>query len=70
MASKPGTEKMDLSRRRLLGGAVGLGAAGVGLGSLGVAMARPETRPDVSDETHSTAYHETEHIRRYYRTTW
>ena len=55
---------IDLSRRRLMTGAIGAGAAaGLGLVSINGQAAVPEqAKPKVE----STCYHETDHIRRYY----
>lgn len=68
MKRKP--QPIDESRRRLLGNAFGLGVAGAGLATFGVVAARQPANP-VQTTTHaSSEYRETEHIRRYYRTTW
>ncbi len=56
---------VDISRRKLMAGALTVGAtAGLGLGGVN-ATAAPiaEKKP----EKRSTCYRETEHIRRYYR---
>ena len=59
--SKP----VDTGRRRLMAGAIGVGAAaGLGLVSIN-GQASPAV--DKKPEAKSNGYHETEHIRRYYR---
>lgn len=56
---------VDLTRRRLMTGAIGAGAAaGLGLVSMN-AQAAPAVEP--KPEPKATQYRETEHIRRYYR---
>lgn len=56
---------VDTGRRRLIAGAMGVGAvAGLGLANI-TAQAAPAA--DKKPEAKSTGYHETEHIRRYYR---
>jgi ferric-dicitrate binding protein FerR (iron transport regulator) len=63
-------QSVNESRRRLLGGALALGAVGTGLGVLGVNLA-PQAAPAISStgKSESRGYRETEHIRQYYRTT-
>jgi hypothetical protein len=57
--------RVDVGRRRLMTGAVGVGAAaGLGLASI-TAQASPVA--EQTKETKPTGYHETDHIRRYYR---
>ncbi|MDT8437406.1 MAG: hypothetical protein RQ729_00180 [Wenzhouxiangellaceae bacterium] len=60
-------ERPDLNRRRVIGSALGLGAAGsLGLLSIGTAAATtPELKPAGGEKK---TYRETEHIRRYYQT--
>lgn len=56
---------VDTGRRRLMAGAVGVGAAaGLGLANLS-AQAAPAV--EQTPEKKPTGYHETDHIRRYYR---
>lgn len=56
---------VDTQRRRLMTGAIGVGAA-AGLGLTGLtAQAAPAAEPEI--KTRTTGYHETDHIRRYYR---
>ena len=63
-------QNIDESRRRLLGGALALGAVGAGIGALGVNLAPriARVRSQV-EKPESRGYHETDHIRQYYRTT-
>jgi len=57
-------QAIDLSRRRLMTGAVGAGAAaGLGLVSINGQAAVPE---QAKPEAKGAGYHETDHIRRYY----
>ena len=57
-------QAIDLSRRRLMTGAVGAGAAaGLGLVSINGQAAVPE---QAAPKVQSTGYKETDHIRRYY----
>ncbi|TVS12571.1 MAG: formate dehydrogenase [Wenzhouxiangella sp.] len=57
-------QAIDLSRRRLMTGALGAGAAaGLGLVSINGQAAAPES---AKPEAKSTCYRETEHVRRYY----
>lgn len=64
-AEKMKPARVDAGRRRLMTGAVGVGAAaGLGLTSITVQAApaleqKPKQKP--------VGYHETDHIRRYYR---
>ncbi len=62
-------QNVNESRRRLLGGAVTLGAVGAGLGVLGVKLApRTAVAHSPTEKPESGGYRETEHIRQYYRT--
>ena len=57
--------RVDVARRRLMTGAVGVGAAaGLGLANINV-QAGPVA--EQNKDTKPTGYHETDHIRRYYR---
>ena len=57
--------RVDTGRRRLMTGAVGLGAAaGLGLANI-TAQAAPAV--EKKSATESPGYHETDHIRRYYQ---
>lgn len=62
-------QSVNESRRRLLGGALAVGAVGTGLGVLGVNLA-PPAAPILSSakKPESQGYRETEHILQYYRT--
>ncbi len=63
-------QNVNESRRRLLGGALALGAVGAGLGALSVKLAPRTARvPSPAGKPESRGYRETEHIRQYYRTT-
>lgn len=65
LAEQKEPARVDVGRRRLMTGAVGVGAAaGLGLTSLG-AQAAPAV--EQTTEKKPTGYHETDHIRRYYR---
>ncbi len=67
MKKHPGkkTSPVDTGRRRLMAGAIGIGAAaGLGLTSLS-SQAQPAEQIKPTEK--GTKYHETEHIRRYYR---
>ncbi len=57
-------QAIDLSRRRLMTGAIGAGAvAGLGLVSINGQAAEPQVaKPDAK----TTCYRETDHVRRYY----
>lgn len=56
---------VDTGRRRLMAGALGVGAAaGLGLVSIN---AQAESAPAEKPQGKETRYQETEHIRRYYR---
>lgn len=56
---------VDTGRRRLMAGAVGASAAA----GLGLATFSGQAAPDVAEKapTKPVGYHETDHIRRYYR---
>ena len=57
-------QAVDLSRRRLMAGAIGAGAAaGLGLVSVNAQAAQPQAAKPARKET---CYRETDHIRRYY----
>lgn len=57
----------DLGRRRVLGSAMGLGtAAGLGLFSI---TGNASTEPSTESVAEPRNYQETDHIRRYYKTT-
>ena len=63
-------QNVNESRRRLLAGALTVGAVGAGLGVLGVKLASRTARVQPpAGKPESRGYHETEHIRQYYRTT-
>jgi hypothetical protein len=63
-------QSINESRRRLLGGALAVGAVGTGLGVLGGHLVSPAAPVLASaKKTESRGYRETEHIRQYYRTT-
>ncbi|NDY95656.1 formate dehydrogenase [Wenzhouxiangella sp. C33] len=65
LAEKTKSARVDVGRRRLMTGAVSVGAAaGLGLANI-TAQAAPA--PEQQPETRSAGYHETDHIRRYYR---
>ena len=56
---------VDTSRRRLMAGALGVGAvAGLGLATVNAQAEAPKSEKTNKKETR---YHESEHIRRYYR---
>lgn len=58
---------VDTSRRRLLSGALGTGAAaGLGLGTVAAHATSAAPEPSSAKDTDTSRYHETEHIRRYY----
>lgn len=66
---KSDAQKINESRRRLLGGALAAGAVGVGVGALGMKFApRSAKKGPAAAPRPSRGYHETEHIRDYYRT--
>jgi hypothetical protein len=66
---KPAQQKPDLSRRSLLKAAP-LGAIAVAAAATGRAEAAPVgAAPAPEPEAKPAGYHETEHIRTYYRTT-
>lgn len=70
MPMKPEAQKVNESRRRLLGGALAAGAVGVGVGALGMKLAaRTPRKEPAAKRQQSRGYHETEHIRDYYRST-
>ena len=57
-------QAVDLSRRRLMAGAIGAGAAAsLGLVSVNAQAAQPQAAKPAGKET---CYRETDHIRRYY----
>lgn len=57
----------DLGRRRVLGSAMGLGtAAGLGLFSI---AGKASTEPSAGPVARPRNYQETDHIRRYYKST-
>jgi hypothetical protein len=59
--------KPDLARRGLLKAAP-LGALAVAVAATGRAEAAPAPEPAAAPEAKTSGYHETEHIRTYYRT--
>lgn len=62
-------QNIDESRRRLLGGALTIGAVGASLGVLGVKLAPHIARvQSPAEKPESRGYRETDHIRQYYRT--
>lgn len=65
LAENKNRTPVDTGRRRLMVGAVGVSAAaGLGLANITAQAAPPA---DQKPEAKSSGYHETEHIRRYYR---
>ncbi|HMA97951.1 MAG TPA: hypothetical protein VKO38_00700 [Wenzhouxiangella sp.] len=65
LAEQKKPARVDVGRRRLMTGAVSVGAAaGLGLGSI-TAKAAPAA--EQATEKKPAGYHETDHIRRYYR---
>ena len=61
--------EINESRRRMLGTSLQLGAVGIGLGALGVAVVDPQIAAKAPDKSApSLGYRETEHILSYYRT--
>ncbi|WP_232226800.1 hypothetical protein [Algiphilus aromaticivorans] len=68
MRKRPSTPKpVNESRRRLLGSAIGAGAA-AGLGFATVSAQAAPTAGAAPTENKKKGYRETEHIRRYYQT--
>jgi hypothetical protein len=65
---QPADQKPDLARRSLLKAAP-LGAIAVAAAATGRAEAAPAPIPAPEPEAKPAGYHETEHIRTYYRTT-
>jgi len=71
MKIKHKTKEINVSRRRLLSGVVGIGAAGAGISAFGVTRTQQAGAADGSGHAASSGeYRETEHIRRYYQTAW
>jgi len=65
LAEKMKPAHVDTGRRRLMTGAVSVGAAaGLGLANITAQAARA---PEQEKKPKSIGYHETDHIRRYYR---
>ena len=60
--------KSRLSRRNFLL-AVGAGGAGAAAAMLAKSVPQAETKAQAEDEAKLKGYHDTEHIRNYYRTT-
>lgn len=65
LAEKIKPARVDTGRRRLMTGAVGVGAAA----GLGLANITAQAAPALEEKTKTkpAGYHETDHIRRYYR---